>query len=261
MGKRVIIKFPYQGVYTLSFAIIGTVVIIWDFVDFLFFHSYLAQYDLLYADKGTIFIAFFTQQSNIITVIYFYFMACFHFNRKKLNNNSFLIRLFVTVYITVTSIIFTAGLLPGLVDSSAYDIKGWIFTSFLHYIIPIAMIIYYFWLSGRFHYSLRKFTKKSLYKIYIYPFFYFLFVMIRGELRHNNPKLHNLYDRFPLGSFDIEYPYWFLNYHHYPYGIAMIAVTFLFMFLLVTALTYLYLVLNNFIFERKQYKQSRVVQR
>lgn len=259
--KKISRSFSVKGFYTLIFAIVGTIVLIWDFIDYLFFHSYLAKYDLLYTDKGTIFISFFTQQTNIIVIIYFYFVAYFHFTYQKLDIHSFLIRLFVTVYITVTSIVFTAGLLPGIVNKTTYDLKGWIFTAFLHFIIPIGMLIYFFWMSGKFHYDLRRFNRQSLYKVYIYPFFYFLFIMVRGELRHQNSFIDSLYEKFPLESFDLEYPYWFLNYHHYTYGIATITVTFLFIFILITGLTYLFISLNNVIFEKRQYRHSKMVRR
>lgn len=240
--------------YTLFFAIVGTIVLIWDFLDYLFFHSFLSKYDLLYFDKATIFVSFFTQQTNIIVIVYFYIVSFFNLLYKKKSPNFFLVRLFITVYISVTAIVFIAGLLPGVIDKNTYDIKGWIFTAFLHFIIPLSMVYYYFWMSGHFHYDLWKFNQHSLYKIYIYPVFYFLFVMIRGELRHQNLNIDQFYQIFSIESFDLEYPYWFLNYHHYPYGMGSITISFLFIFLLTTGLGFFFLLLNNVIFDWHQSK-------
>lgn len=251
-----------KGLYSLIFGCVGAIVIIWDLIDYLFYHSYLSKYELLYSEKAKIFISFFTQQSNIIASLYLFFCFYFHFANHKFDNRSFLIQLFITCYISVTSIVFTIGLLPSIIrDSFTYDLKGWIFTIFLHYINPLIMLIYYFWMSGTFYYKIKIFTKKSLYKIYIYPIFYFIYAMIRGEIRHNDWRIHSLYDKVSLSNFDLEYPYWFLNFHHHEYGIQLVVLAFLCVFSLLTSIAYLLIVINNFIFHKRQYKYHKMVKK
>lgn len=242
----------WKLIYCFLVATTITIILVFDFYHFLYWASNLEKYELYLSDRAGIFISFVTQQTNILVAIYFwiaFFGGIFSPKRNKIKKD--LLRLIVTVYITITGVVFFSGLLPGLIDSNKFTTSEWVLTLFLHCINPILMIIYFLWNAGRMRYDYLTFSKYFLYQVYIYPICYIFLILIRGELRHQTWRIHSQVDNLGLEIFDLEYPYWFLNYHHSKYGVMILIMAISFILLLITVLTYGFLSLNNWIYSKK----------
>lgn len=245
-------RINWKLIYCFFVASTITIVLVFDFYHFLYWDSNLAKYKLYLSDRAGIFISFVTQQTNILVAIYFwitFFGKILNPKRDKIKRD--LLRLIVTVYITITGVVFFSGLLPGLIDSNKYTDGEWVLTLFLHCINPILMIIYFLWNAGKIRYDFLTFSKYFLYQIYIYPLTYIIWILIRGELRHQSWRIHSQVKAHGVEIFDLEYPYWFLNYHHAKYGVMILVMAIVFILLLTTVLTYAFLALNNWIYSKK----------
>ncbi|QEH62247.1 hypothetical protein SCHIN_v1c10540 [Spiroplasma chinense] len=182
-----------------------------------------------------IYYAFFTTQSNYIVVIYLFFTL---FTKQNYNRKPpFGIELAVTVYITVTMLVFWFGLLGSTDEMNSYGIANWISTVVLHLCIPTIMISNFILTSGDYYYSPREHTKFGLFGTTLYPLGYGIFVMIRGKFRYQEfgPDFFktiyhldgtNWVANWPEGmghgtfanaspyTTQMWYPYWFLNFRH-----------------------------------------------
>lgn len=143
----------------------------------------------------------------------------------------------MTVYITLTMIVFWFGLLASANEIGTYNKANWISTIVLHLLIPSIMIGYFLVSCGDCYHSKRKYSKFALPLTCFYPFAYLIFVMIRGEIRFDifSPDFYNYIYSNPNSDFwtnvwnstsgviknnvhftsQMWYPYWFLNIHNY----------------------------------------------
>ncbi|MFW4371478.1 MAG: hypothetical protein EHV01_006080 [Spiroplasma sp. hy2] len=187
--------------------------------------------DLGYAERVSNYYSFFTTQTNYIVAVYF-FIYLFE-NKFKIQSPSYLIKLAVTTYITITMVVFWLGIFTSTQDANQYNVYVWISTIVLHLVIPISMIISYILTAGTFEYNLKQHYKLALWLILIYPVCYFIVILIRGTLRH--------LDKRPS---DTWYPYFFLNVYQ-EWGWLILTFSFICILTLFIGLQYLYIFLNN----------------
>ncbi|WP_199558616.1 hypothetical protein [Spiroplasma sp. ChiS] len=85
---------------------------------------------------------FFTTQTNYIVAVYF-FIYLFE-NKFKIQSPSYLIKLAVTKYITITMVVFWLGIFTSTQDANQYNVYAWISTIVLHLVIPIRWLLVIF---------------------------------------------------------------------------------------------------------------------
>ncbi|AGR42439.1 hypothetical protein [Spiroplasma diminutum] len=187
-------------------------------------------------ERINIYYAFFTTQSNYAVVLY---LIVALFMRRIYNAKpAFGIELAMTVYITVTMIVFWFGLLASGDEINAYYPSSWVSTIILHIFIPTIMIGYFLLSCGDEYYSPRKHSKFSLPVTCAYPTGYLIFSMVRGEIRfqyyspnffsdiYSNDFTHPIWKTLWTAengvieqtrhfSQQMWYPYWFFNIHKY----------------------------------------------
>ncbi|WP_339030202.1 hypothetical protein [Spiroplasma endosymbiont of Cantharis nigra] len=196
-------------------------------------------------ERLNIYYSFFTTQSNY-AVVFYLAMAIF---MKKIYNTKppFSVELAMTVYISLTMIVFWLGLVASVDEMGAYYPSSWVSTSVLHVFIPSIMIGYFIFSCGDQYYSPRRYSKFSLPMNCFYPTGYLIFAMIRGELRYKfySPEFYSriysppsdilnptapgynyfwnniwspengVIDKSRHFTDQMWYPYWFLNIHQY----------------------------------------------
>lgn len=194
-------------------------------------------------DKATerlaIYYSYFTTQTNYLVLIYL-FAFLFESKFKHNSKSSFYMLLSITVYITITMLVFWIGIASNSQERNKYgtDIYLWFKTIILNLIIPSIMILNFVLSCGHDFYSLKNHHKLYLWFILFYPWFYVVMVMVRGVLRtrqEENP--------------DTCYPYFFFNYQKYGVGILVAAIIFL--LIISIGLQYFYLWINNIRYKRK----------
>ncbi|QGS52325.1 hypothetical protein [Spiroplasma tabanidicola] len=185
--------------------------------------------------------AFFTTQSNYLVVIYLFYslFTQYSYNKKP----PFGIELGVTVYITLTMVVFWAGIVTQHTHTgnvAKVRASDWFTTCILHLFVPFIMITNFILSSGDTYYSPRVHARFSLYGITIYPVLYSFYAVIRGEFRWEtygpeffskayicengvwkvNPKgpwstdLIAFADKVNPYNSEMWYPYWFMNLHN-----------------------------------------------
>ncbi|MBE4703921.1 Pr6Pr family membrane protein [Spiroplasma platyhelix] len=188
--------------------------------------------------------SFFTTQSNYLVAIYFAMVLYYsHFKRIL---PIFQVRLAVTVYITITMIIFWVGLFNQVQDIDKYDVYHWINTMILHLVMPIIMIINFVMTSGKERIAIKKWHQNYLWLIGLYPAIYSIVILIRGHLRYLDSKPE-----------DTWYPYFFFNIDQ-PYGWLIATAAIIIIFGLVFGLQYFYISINNLMFDRNQKQRKRL---
>ncbi|AUM62957.1 Pr6Pr family membrane protein [Spiroplasma monobiae] len=194
-------------------------------------------------ERINIYYAFFTTQSNYAVVLYL--VVALLMRRIYNTKPAFGIEMAMTVYITVTMLVFWFGLLASPDELGAYYPANWVSTIVLHMFIPSIMIGYFMLSCGDNYYSIRKYSKFSLPLTCSYPIGYLIFVMIRGEIRFKyfSPEFfYKIYSTEADGAIlestkwfwdnqwtegagvinqsqyftqQMWYPYWFLNIHQF----------------------------------------------
>ncbi|WP_342268988.1 hypothetical protein [Spiroplasma endosymbiont of Aspidapion aeneum] len=140
---------------------------------------------LPYDQRMDIYFAYFTTQSNYITVFYLMFSLIYsRINRKR---TPFTLDLAVTTYICITMVVFWTTLLPSSKVSGGlfqgWTISTWIVTMVLHLFIPLVMIVTFVSSAGDNYHSITKHNKFSLFAIATYPALYLVFQLVRGAIR------------------------------------------------------------------------------
>ncbi|WP_339020672.1 Pr6Pr family membrane protein [Spiroplasma endosymbiont of Atherix ibis] len=187
-------------------------------------------------ERLNIYYSFFTTQSNYAVVLYL--VAALFMKRIYNSKPVFGIELAMTVYITVTMLVFWFGLLASRDEMDSYYPSNWVSTMVLHLCIPSIMIVYFLLSCGDQYFSYRRYSKFALPLTCTYPVGYLIFAMIRGEIRFNyySPeffkKIYSLssdswfwtniwsadkgvIDKSRHFTQQMWYPYWFLNIHKF----------------------------------------------
>lgn len=193
-------------------------------------------------------ISTFTIQSNILVLIFFILVLINYITAKIKWINGYS-HLAVTVYITITMIIFWVALFKPMLKTtnfeSTFGIINFINTFLLHLISPIITITYYLLSAGQKKWSLKKSSIKAFPLSLSYMFIYLSYALIKGSFVGQI--------KFQDGSWfsDYSYPYFFLNIKTNLTSFFLYFFIILFLFLLLFTFYYAY---NNW----KYYKNYRL---
>lgn len=197
-----------------------------------------------YGERVSHYYSFFTTQSNYLVAIYFAtFLYYLHFKRTM---PIFQVRLAVTVYITITMIVFWVGLFNQVQHIDQYTIYNWISTMTLHLLMPIIMIASFVITSGKEKVAIKKWHHNYLWLITIYPAVYSIVILIRGHFRSLDGK-----------PSDTWYPYFFFNIQQ-DYGWLIATAAIILIFGLVFGLQYFYMWINNLMFNKNKTKAEEL---
>lgn len=198
---------------------------------------------LTYGERISYHYSLFTTQSNYLVIFYFAFYLYTLYTNKS--SPSFVIRLAVTVYISITMLIFWMGLITHAYKHEDYSAYNWISTIILHLFVPIIMISSFIVTSGKEHILINKWYRKYLWLIAIYPALYSVINLVRGLIRRLDGQKIGLY------------PYFFFDVNQ-PYGWLIVSSAIIVIFGLVFSLQYLYIWINNLRFKHSQTKETRL---
>jgi hypothetical protein len=121
---------------------------------------------------------YYTMQTNLFAAIWLTLAIIFHSNSKRLNKIKGVIKGAITIYITITFIVY-AIMLSSLYNPTTILDK---FTNIMtHYTIPIAFLI-----DSLFTEKTVKYKWRNLAFWIIYPILYLLFAIIHGTLTHGD---------------------------------------------------------------------------
>lgn len=213
--------------------------------------------DLGYSERVGSYYSYFTTESNYMVVIYFcLYLFDVHFRGTK---PSFQTRLAVTVYITITMLVFWLGIFIAEQDPKQYSFYNWISTIILHLIMPITMITSFVLTCGHNFVSLKKQHKIYLWLIVLYPAIYCIVILIRGHLRYLD-YMDSIArgDVFPHPPRDTWYPYFFFDYSVEPDGWLLALAVVVVVFGLCFGLQYFYIWVNNLMYKRYQSREHRL---
>lgn len=214
-----------------------------DLINAIYFPIAIAR-DLGYGERVAHYYSFFTTQSNYLVAIYFAMLLYYsHFKRML---PIFQVRLAVTVYITITMIVFWVGLFNQVQHIDEYKVYNWINTMILHLVMPVLMIINFVTTSGKERMNIKIWHHNYLWLIAVYPAVYSIVILIRGHFRYLDGKPENTW-----------YPYFFFNVFQ-PYGWLIATAAILMIFGLVFGLQYFYIWVNNLMFKRNQNQKKRL---
>ncbi|WP_342254449.1 Pr6Pr family membrane protein [Spiroplasma endosymbiont of Zeiraphera isertana] len=236
LKKRNLIKF----IWRLFGLLIISLFLIFDLIITI---NYPNAFIVPNVDKPTerlaIYYFYFTTQTNYLVLIYL-FAFLFESKFKENSKPSFYILLSITIYITITMLVFWIGIISNSQERSKYgtDIYLWFKTIILNLIMPIVMILNFSLSCGRDFYSLKNHHKLYMWFILFYPCFYVVMVMVRGVLRVKQGE-----------NINTCYPYFFFNYQKYGVGVLITAIIFL--LIISIGLQYLYLWINNIQYKKK----------
>lgn len=188
-------------------------------------------------------ISTFTIQSNFLVFLFFCFVLTnrFYENRAQFVFGRF--SLAITVYISVTLVVFFAVLFkPMLKELNPNDnisILNFINTFLLHLIVPVIIILYFMFSSGKYYWKFSKQTYLWIPVISIYMFVYLAYALLKG----------NFVGQLKCGTKEIDYsfPYPFLNFHKDlgTFFIYIVAVLILYIILMLVFTLY-----NNMLYKK-----------
>lgn len=200
------------------------------------------------------FFAYWSMQTTIMILFYSLLKIINYFYNfpylKWINN--FHLKNFITFSNIISMLTYYAAIIISPPDNEGiYGYKiYWFITTLMHFNIPLVMVIY-FCLTVTNKINLKQFFIKYGFIYLIYPIFYLIFVIVRGEL-----LLINL--NYDYSSWKDIYPYFFFEYRKVGVKILVFSVIgFAFSFYLFGLLLIL---INNAIYNQKikseQYKKE-----
>ncbi|WP_338959364.1 hypothetical protein [Spiroplasma endosymbiont of Tiphia femorata] len=189
-------------------------------------------------------ISTFTIQSNFLVFLFFCFVLTnrFHDNRAQFVFGRF--SLAITVYITVTLIVFFAVLFKPMINnldsSNSISILNFINTFLLHLIVPVIVILYFMFSAGKYYWKLGKQTYLWIPIISIYMFVYLGYALAKG----------NFVGFLRKGTTEIDYsfPYPFLDFHK--------SLTTFFIYIFAILILYIILMLLFTLYKNILYKKN-----
>lgn len=124
------------------------------------------------------FISFFTYQSNFIVGVWFLLAAIWH-NKKNSGILKQNVRIAITCYITVTMLVWTFFLLPGMFfTESSFAVSSFIQGVFFHIIFPILMITYTLCHIEPLNQTIKQYYKTSFWVYWLYPIAYSVLIFV-----------------------------------------------------------------------------------
>lgn len=152
----------------------------------------------------------FTIQSNILVLVFFILALINQITKNKLQTiNHGWFKFAVTIYISITFIIFWASLFKILIQTTDFnnsiDVMNFVNTFLLHLFTPTIMIAFYFVTSGTAKWTIKPTLTKTLPKSITYLFIYLTYILIKGSF------VGQIVNKSGWSVVDYSYPYFFLN--------------------------------------------------
>lgn len=149
----------------------------------------------------------FTIQSNILVLVFFVLALINYFKKNKFTTiNQGRFKFTVTIYITITFVIFWVSLFKILIATTDFsnpiDLMNFVNTFLLHLFSPIIMVIFYFVTSGIKKWAIKPTLTKTLPISISYLFIYLTYILIKGTFVGQIVNKNEI---------DYSYPYFFLN--------------------------------------------------
>ena len=208
-------------------------------------HNNKASYFLIDGYTNTAFyFSFFTIQTNIFCLSFMFLAAIFHKKEDKIWFLKNKIALMITIYITITFLIFNTMLLPLVIAQNLFtNAYQWIDTIVMHVICPISFIYFYLRLFNR----EQKINKNYLYKkqipmTVIYPLVWFIFNMLKSILISSTVK-NSIVLKNKLDLKQSYYQYFFMNLTGKTFGAPnyiWFFIALIFILSIIIGLSYLY---------------------
>lgn len=203
--------------------------------DWLISTKKIENYPFYYHLYQSFFTSYFTIQSNILVMVWFFLAFIYHNNEDKIFWTGQKSKILMSTYISVTFFIYFTALLPlAAAEMGAFK---WITGLGQHLLVPILMVFYTLCNIGKQKYEYKKYSIKVLPYNLIYPILYLFITLIRAEFLRK--------DNVPNA---ISYPYFFLNFHQSSLGMPGPVVLILFTIIITSSFigfNYIYLYLNN----------------
>lgn len=151
----------------------------------------------------------FTIQSNILVLVFFIMVLNNYLMRTKNKWANSYFSLAVTVYITITMIIFWVALFKPLLEvtnfQTTFGVLNFINTFLLHLITPTLAIAYYLLTTGNNKWTAKTTLRRGLPATISYMFAYLAYALIKGSFVGQVKTVGG-------NTFiDYSYPYFFLN--------------------------------------------------
>lgn len=189
--------------------------------------------------------SFWSVHTNILIMLWFFYALIYHNREEKNKFTNLTAQTSITVYITITFLLFWGIIVGNILKISEYDFatrtkSDIAITSLTHSLTPLLMIIYYFLSMGKRKLLYRTFLLKNIFLMLSYPFGYCIFLVLRAQLVSG--------DKIP----DFVYPYGFLDFSKPLFGTSVGLSNFVCIFTLTALLilfNLLYIALNNFKFK------------
>lgn len=187
----------------------------------------------------------FTIQSNILVLLFFVLVLANYLTRTKLKWLNSYFSLAVTIYITITMIIFWVALFKPLLETTnfqtTFGMLNFVNTFFLHLITPIIAITFYFLTTGNQKWAFKITFSKYLLASISYMFIYLAYALIKGTL------VGQIKIKGDNTFVDYSYPYFFLNIKANLSSFFIYFFIILFLFLVLFVLYYFY---NNWKYQK-----------
>lgn len=192
----------------------------------------------------------FTTQSNILVLIFFSLVLINYLAKTKNKWINSYFNLAVTIYISITLIIFWTTLFKPMLETTNFQTTIGIISfvnSFLSDLfIPIITIAFYFLTAGNKKWALQITTIKALPIIISYMFIYLTYALVKGTF------VGEIKTKGDNSFIDYSYPYFFLNIKTNINTFIVYFFIILFLFLILFALYYTY---NNWKYQKKYGKK------
>ncbi|ELL44390.1 hypothetical protein [Spiroplasma melliferum] len=180
----------------------------------------------------------------------------------KLRNCGFVTNRFFILYIVfaalLTFLFFTLGTIIGAVTGEKFTGSWhniaiyWISTTVQHWVCPVIFIIYFCILVEKEFINYKDFCLQKLYKFYLHPIFYTIFIAVRQGVLLLTPVDEKLWN-YSVPANNYYVPYFFQDFRHLEYYILYLLVLSIIIALLITFVVNL----NNLLVNRQKIKEMQ----
>lgn len=196
--------------------------------------------------------SFWSVHTNILILLWFFYALLYHNHENKNKFTNFTAQTNITVYITVTFLLFWGIIVGNILGISEYDFatrtkSDIAITSLTHSLTPLLMISYYLLSVGNKTILYKTFFTKNIFIMFIYPISYCVFLVLRAYLVTQD------------GINDFIYPYGFLDFSKPIFGNSLLVSNLVCIFvlsLLLINFNLIYILINNFRFKLRIKKVS-----
>lgn len=228
-------------IYEIVIAVFTLSVLIFGYVEHLITKTWMRSIDEPFSYTGFQgqYFSYFTIQSNIIVFVWFLLAAIYHFKSDKpliLRQGGLIV---ISLYISITFITYMTMMLP--FAATTMTPITWFENMSQHLIVPLLVICYMCFHIGEKPIVIKEYLKKKLWINFLYPLFYFLYIILRLYMGVLDDKPTLLY--FPyLPKLDVAN--WLL--------VVLVIIASIIILILFVVVNIFYCYINNKIYERKE---------